>query len=466
MAAGKFRCYFLPEWQGCGPHFFARNALLLSEVTETISGYRLWALGSALNNCLAPFKVVASHAPGYESKFYKVQFPDGLPELSNLGLSESDSIICMNDQELIKHQDAIPVPFNDWGQSAFMLETFGALRVLNVIPEVSIPLIQDRSSMANLELSLKRTYEINLPIGAALQRIHSDAVFGLSLFGFLATSDPDEASAAKYADDLRKQNFTPDYNCWFCLGGIQWAIRKYHSKAFDRDQLFTAVTFKALRNSVKLVAEVLRHLNYPVQDDNLYPSLLRSLSYYQGRLKLNETFCGEKTLRSLLFECDRGWLLKVTGFPQSKTRERLLQIEKSHSEVGEVREVLEKLPLVGSGQEEMEKEIVSTVGNCEYFCQILKEKVGGCERRLKHINTRVKELCERNSIVKGFLEQTEDTLEVIMNEDDKKERMLLRLRDQNFWERRQNRSVVVLGGLVILLVMIVFVFRPITYVFK
>jgi hypothetical protein len=457
--------WFLPEWQNSAPFFYGRIGKLISESVEIISGYRLWAFSSALNNCLAPMVVVAARDPEHQAAFYKVLFEGECPDLSNLGLrlNADDSVVFMDEDHLMNHQDLIPVTSNNWKSCIVRYECLGAMRYLGLISEISAPLVQDPSAFTSLDATLMKSYNLNSSITNGLEQLYVDALFGLSFFGFTNTSDPNRYAAVKYGECLGRRSVAADCNCYFAFGAIEWAIRSYHKKGFGRDQLFTPSTFGGLKDSFMLVAELLRHLKYVVQDDNLHISLRRALQLYQSRSELGEEYCGEKTLRSLLFECDRNWLLKAAGFRH--TPNNLSILETSLCEIREVNRLLEELPLLANEEQVLGLNIAQNIGNYEHLWHIVNEKVSGCERRLRQLDSAIKELTQTSGLVNSRLEQTEESLETMLSDQRKREETVVRVKWQIFGEERQNRGVFWLGCVAILLVMILFVFRPIRKVF-
>lgn len=451
--------FLIPEYHGTNPFFYAGSSRIVSPTMVKMPGYRLWALTDALDDFSQPMTVVAAKFPGDSAYFHKVAFMQ-TPDFSLFGLTVSeDSVIYMEGHELAKRKNVMPVINNNWHEYALRYHAIGAYYHLGVIPTISMSLLRDASGFDILENEMKSLYEISTAYHSALHRLFVDALFGLSFFGFTHPETEREKLALEYAEGLAHQTVTPDYNCWFAFGSIRYAIRKYHESCYGNGMqnpcVFTVSSFKALRDSCNLVADILRKMGFPVQEDDFRGSLLRAVKQYQRRKKIDEPKCGRKTLRSLLFDAvshNQERLAKIAGFSTGRREPPPLATRSDNLNcTGKLGQMIDQMNSMAREQQKLSNVIVETAEMTNSMCEVMRERVDNCESRMAEIAAMISQLAQMNELVESQLDQADTALENVLNQHIHVQERILALKDKINAEKMSNRLLAICGICIIVM---------------
>ena len=456
---GAANTFLIPEFQENNPFFYASSSRLISQNMVKMPGYKLWAFNESLDDFSQPMTVVAAKFPGESAYFHNVAFVKP-PDFSLFGLSVSDdNVVFMSEEEIAKRKNVLPVLNNNWHEYALRYHAIGAYYHLGVIPTISVSLLRDASGFDIMENDMKFLYEINTAYHSALHRLFVDALFGLSFFGFTEPANEREKLALEFADGLAHQTIVPDYNCWFAFGSIRYAIRRYHELCYGDGMqdpcLFNVSSFKALRDSCNVVAESLRKMSYPIQEDDFRGSLLRAVKHYQHRKKISEARCGRKTLRALLFEAashDQERLAKIAGFSIERKEPPIVG---TRSEIlgctGKLGQLIDKMRPMAQEEQKLSNVIVETAQMTNNMCEVMRERVDNCECRMAEIASMVSQLSQMNELVGLQLDQADTALENVLNQHIHVQERIVALKGKINAEKMSNRLLAICGVCIVLM---------------
>lgn len=485
--------YYIPEFQE-GNQFFYAKPFLLSKKSQCSlvvkSGYSLWAFTNSLDNFSCPYTVVAIPSPESEVKFYQVVL-SGKPNFSSYGLEVSeDNIVYMPEKELLNQGEVIPVSSGDWSQSEKQYHAIGAFYYIGIVPSLTSSLFNNPQMMANMEEYLNQSYEMKDSYEYVLSQIFPNVVTYLQFFGFMETSDPAEIKSYKYVDDLLKdQNILEDsiYSIKFAFGNIRHAIARYHTKCFPNrlqsPQVFTPVSYKLLKENLSLVRNLFERLGMRISQESDYSrnSLFLALKQFHKRRKIDETRCGPKTLRSLLFDAalrDDSLLIKAAGF-DSKQNSIYFSNNKNHDPNdfqefqlptklmpsrkrvkfinSNLNEYLYEMPNLENEECLLSNSIASTIGTANSSAEILRERIENCEERVKSLSMILNHLSLINNRVTKQLESTGEALNDVLNEHIKVQEKLFCLKGKIASEKRTNKFLMVCAFVIIVSVFVQFI---------
>lgn len=461
------------------------------------NGYSLWAFTNSLDNFSCPYTVVAIPSPGSDVTFYQVNF-NSKPNFSSYGLEISeDNVVYMPEKELLNQGEVIPVNGGDWSKNELQYHAIGAFYYIGIVPSLTSTLFNNPQMMANMEEYLCQSYEISSDtffqeqrIYQVLSQIFPNAVFYLRFFGFMETSDPAEIKSYKYVDEIIKdstnENIYTD-QIKFAFGNIRQAIARYHTKCFPNrlqsPQIFTPLSFRLLRDTLFLVRKLFERIGMrTLQDsDSGRNFLFKTLKQFRKHRKIDETRCGPKTLRALLFDAalrDDSLLLKAAGFDLKKNTVTFSNIKNYDSNDNQefklptklypsrkrinfmnsnLSNYLYEMPNLENEECILSNSIASTIGAANSTSEILRERIENCEERVKALSMTLNQLSLINVRVARQLDQTSAYLNNVLDEHIKVQEKLFSLKGKITSEKRTNKFLLLCASVIIISVFVQFI---------
>lgn len=397
----------------------------------------------------------------------------------------------MPEKELINQGEVIPVNGGDWSKNELLYHAIGAFYYIGIVPSLTSSLFNDPQMINNMEEYLNQSYEYNDSFDNVLAQIFSNAVFYLQFFGFMETSDPAEIKSYKYVDDILKDTSQMDIltdSIKFAFGNIRHAIARYHTKCFPNriqsPQVFTPLSFRLLKETLNLVKKLFERLGMRSSQDSEFGrnSLFITLKRFRKHRKIEETRCGPKTLRALLFDAalrDDSLLLKAAGFDLKKNSVTFSNIKNNYNANDDqefklptklcpsrkrikfmnsgLSKFLYEMPNLENEECLLSNSIASTIGSANSTSEILRERIENCEERVRALLMTLNQLSLINSRVTKQLDQTSAVLNNVLDEHIKVQEKLFSLKGKIASEKRTNKFLMICAFVIIISVFVQFI---------